>query len=159
MGASVTKEEKAKGTAVASLSKKIEMPSFAKAEQLPVGMHPGKGWLKKTPPEGVVSFLESKGCYSLYEDFKAEVSKEGSSLFGWNSKKIQEVTLKYKPMFKEKGVDLFYCMGFEWAYNSEDFYYYMCFSAPGPFDGDWKPADEYVVGNEETCSCTARKKP
>jgi len=47
----------------------------------------------------------------------------------------------------------------EWAYNSEDFYYYMCFSAPGPFDGDWKPADEYVVGNEETCSCTARKKP
>ena len=163
MGVSTSKEEKESGTAVTAVDYKVNMPSFARAEQLPRGWFPGNGWMKKPVPPGILDFLTQKKCADLYEDYKAAVSKAaGGSFFGWSSPKILEVTETFKPEFKKKGVDVYYCMGYVWRYNGQssyqEFYYYIVFATPGPFDGAWTPPELYYVGKEEACSCGGRTK-
>ena len=93
MGASTSKEEKEAGTAVTALNYKIEMPGFARAEQLPRGWFLGNAWAKKQTPPGIIDFLTSKKCLETYNEFKTAVCKaSGGSFLGWSSPKILEVS-------------------------------------------------------------------
>ena len=64
-------------------------------------------------PPGVTSFLTAKGCVELYDEYKAAVvAKADEGFFGWSSSAALQVTKDFKPKFKAKDVDLYYCMSF-----------------------------------------------
>ena len=112
MGGGASKEEKLDGTAVTGKwHKRIEMPPGVVAEQMRGGPYPGKKFLGFTP-RLLQELNTAKGTTALYLDFEKVVSEEcgGTSLKGWDSKKIHEVVSRFQSQFNEKGISVQYCM-------------------------------------------------
>ncbi|KAL1522508.1 hypothetical protein AB1Y20_017495 [Prymnesium parvum] len=154
---SVPKEDAANGTAVSLIKSTVQMPDFARAEQIPAGGRPGGKWAKKPTPPGVLQFLESKGCVDLYKEFKAKMIKDGGggNFFGWSAPKMQKVTEEFQPKFKAKGVNLYYCMGGIWetsgANSWEEWFYFVVFAdIKSMKDPGWVPPELYTPGKKAT---------
>jgi len=127
MGAALTSEEKLMGTAVALPGggygvamngdmKKLKMPEGVYAEMIKESSRGGKR-LVKTTPKGVSDLLHSCRATDVYIDLRDEIvakcqipKSKKKKIFrkydNWDSLKINAIVNKYKPLFKEKGVQI-----------------------------------------------------
>jgi len=140
MGAVLTSEERLMGTAVALPGggfgvamngdrKKLKMPEGVFAEAIKESSSGGKKLVKKTP-KGVSDLLHSHRATDVYIDLRDEIvakcqipKSQKKNIFrkydNWDSQKICAVVKKYKPLFKEKGVQIHFNHHSLW-YNFDD---------------------------------------
>ena len=84
---------------------KVPMPPGIAAEAIRGGMKPGSA-LKIFTPTRVAALLKKYDARQLYDEFEAEIDRDcgGSSLSGWDSKKIYEKVQQFQGRFNEKKI-------------------------------------------------------